>query len=200
MAYNTRQRYAIDKKNEQRLLKLNPNLDNGSGIYILTREENGIKYGYVGQAKHIKQRMISHLSGYQHIDLSIKKHGLYDATKKPYGWKLGFIHYPENQLDEMEQHWIKEYANAGYQLRNHTTGGQGEGKAAMGETKSTKGYRDGLAQGRKNLARELKRIIDKHLIVLIRPEKAGNKVSQGQFEKFWELLKTDESEDTQDNG
>ena len=194
MAYNPRQRYAIDKKNEQRLLKLNPYLDDNSGIYFLLREEFGIKYGYIGQAVKIKQRLISHLSGYQHIDLSLKKHGLYDYEKNPYGWRVYFKHYPKDELDEMEQYWIREYANAGYQLRNHTTGSQGTGKAGMDNQKSPKGYRDGLAQGRRNLARELKSIIDKHLTVMIRPDKANNKISQGQYEKFWELLKEENQE------
>ena len=185
----------IDKKNEQRLLALNPELDNQSGIYILTREEGGFKYAYIGQAKHILKRMQSHLTGYQHIDLSLKKHGLYDQAKNPCGWKIGFIHYAESQLDDQEQHWIKEYANAGYQLRNKTSGSQGEGKAQIDEYKPARGYRDGIKQGRRNLAKELTSIIEKHLIVAIKPEKVNNKVSQGQYEKFWDLLNTDESEE-----
>ena len=42
---------AIDKKNEQRLLAVNPRLDNQSGIYFLLRKdsETGIKFSYVGQ-------------------------------------------------------------------------------------------------------------------------------------------------------
>lgn len=192
MAYNPKQRYAIDKKNEQRLLKLNPNLDDGSGIYFLTREENGIKYGYVGQAVKILNRMVSHLSGYQHIDLSLKKHGLYDVSKNPCGWKLGFLHYPESELDKWEQYWIREYANAGYQMRNKTTGSQGVGKAGMDNQKSPKGYRDGLAQGRKNLAKELKSILTKHLTVTIQAGKENNKVSQRMYEKFFALLNEDD--------
>jgi len=187
---NPRQRYAIEQKNKQRLLKLNPDLDNGSGIYFLTREENGIRYGYVGKAVKLMNRMLNHLTGFQHIDLSLKSHGLYDAQKNPYGWKLGFLHYPESKLDEMEQYWIREYANAGYQMRNKETGGT-TGKASMDNRKEPKGYYDGLAQGRKNLARELNNIISKHLIVMLKPEKSSNKVSQKQLEKFWELLKDD---------
>lgn len=193
--YNPRQRYAIDRKNEQRLLKLNPLLDNESGIYFLLREEYGIKYGYVGQAVKIKQRLISHLSGYQHIDLSLKKHGLYDAEKNPNGWKIYFKHYPESELDDMEQHWIREYANAGYQMRNHTTGSQGTGKAGMDNQKSPKGYYDGIKQGRKSLAKELYNITDKHLLVTIRPDKANNKISQKMYIRFWELIMSDESEE-----
>lgn len=196
--YTAQQRYMIDRKNEQRLLAVNPDLDNGSGIYFLTREENGFKYAYIGQAVKILRRMQSHMTGYQHIDLSLKSHGLYDAVKNPTGWKVNFKHYPESELDKWEQHWILEYANAGYQLRNKTTGSQGEGKAGMDNQKSPKGYRDGIAQGRKNLARELYGIVDKHLIVSIQPEKANNKISQRMYNKFWELLMTDESEENTD--
>ena len=190
--YNPRQRYAIDKKNEQRLLKVNPDLDNGSGIYFLTREEDDFKYAYIGQAVKILRRMQSHLTGYQHIDLSLKSHGLYDEEKNPCGWKVGFLHYPPEELDEWERYWIKQYANAGYQMRNKTTGSQGEGKTSMDNQKSPRGYYDGLAQGRKNLAKELKAIISKHLVVTIQADKANNKVSQRMYDKFFALLNEDE--------
>ena len=190
--YNPKQRYAIDKKNEQRLLKLNPDLDNGSGIYFLTREEDGFKYAYIGQAVKILRRMQSHLTGYQHIDLSLKSHGLYDAEKNPCGWKLGFLHYPPEELDKWERYWIKAYANQGYQLRNKTTGSQGEGKTGMDNQKPARGYYDGIAQGRKNLAKELKAIITKHLVVTIQAGKENNKVSQRMYEKFFALLNEDE--------
>ncbi len=195
MSQNIRQRKAIEYKNRKRLLAVNPKLDDGSGIYFLTRtDEDGIKYGYVGQAKQIMQRMCSHLVGYQHIDLSLKKHGLY-SEENPHGWKIGFLHYPENLLDEMEQKYILQYAMSGYQMRNKTSGSQGAGKRQIDEFKPSKGYRDGLAQGRKNLAKELSHIIDKHLVVTLKPEKSNNKVSIRAFDKFNELLSVDEVED-----
>ena len=40
-----------------------------------------------------------------------------------YGWKINFLHYPEDELDEHEQFWIKRYAKNGYQLPNKTAGG-----------------------------------------------------------------------------
>lgn len=179
---------SIEKKNKERLLKVNPNLNEDSGIYFLTRNgEDGLKYAYVGQAKHILTRLASHLAGYQHIDLSLKKHGLY-SEKNIYGWKVNFLYFTEDKLNEKEQYYIKEYALKGYQLRNKTAGGQGTGKTQINEYRPSKGYRDGLAQGRKNLAMELKDIIDKHLVVELKPEKANNKVSQKQFNKFKELL------------
>lgn len=192
MSYqNIRQAKAIEHKNKQRLLAVNPKLDDKSGIYFLTREdENGFKYAYVGQAVKILQRLASHLVGYQHIDLSLKKHGLY-SYDNPHGWNVNFIHCSTDKLDTMEQYYIKLYADYGYQLRNKTAGGQGEGKSQINDYKPGKGYRDGLEQGRKNLARELSHIIDKHLVVSLKPEKQNNKVSIKALEKFNDLLKTD---------
>ena len=188
---NFRQIKAIEKKNKQRLLEVNPKLDDESGIYFLTREdEQGFRYAYVGQAVHILTRLSQHLVGYQHIDLSLKKHGLY-SEDNPYGWKVNFRHYTTNLLDKMEQLWIKQYADKGYQLRNKTSGSQGEGKSKIADYRPHKGYRDGLKQGRINLARELSSIAEKHLKIEIRDDKKNNKISQKQFEKFKELLNTE---------
>lgn len=190
-----RQAKAIESENRKRLLKINPKLNDRSGIYFLTRtDENNISYFYIGQAVHICQRMCGHLVGYQHIDLSLKKRGFY-SDNNPYGWKLNFINYPESELDKWEQYWILEYTKKGYQCRyNKTAGGQGEGKEKINEFKPSKGYRDGIQQGRKNLARELSNIAEKHLKIEIRADKANNKVSQKQYEKFLSLLKVGESE------
>lgn len=185
---NIRQAKAIEYKNKKLLLEVNSKLDDDSGIYFLTRvDESEIKYAYIGQAKHILTRLSQHLVGYQHIDLSLKKHGLY-SNNNPYGWKIGFIHFPTSQLDDKEQYYIKQYALNGYQLRNKTAGGQGEGKFQINEYRPTKGYRDGLVQGKKNLAKELSNIADKHLIISLKPDKENNKVSIKAFEKFKELL------------
>lgn len=193
MSYqNIRQAKAIEFQNKKKLLEVNPKLDEKSGIYFLTRtDEDGFKYAYIGQAKHILTRLAQHLVGYQHIDLSLKKHNLYSADN-PHGWKVNFLHFSESQLNEKEQHYIKEYALNGYQLRNKTSGSQGAGKSQIDDYRPQKGYRDGLAQGRKNLARELKGIIDKHLVVSLKPEKANNKISIKAFEKFNELLESEE--------
>lgn len=190
---NIAQIKAIEKKNRERLLKVNPNLNDRSGIYFLTRtDENDISYFYIGQAVNIIQRMCGHLTGYQHIDLSVKKRGFY-SEENPYGWKLNFINYPKSELDKMEQYWILEYTKKGYQCRyNKTAGGQGEGKEKINEFKPSRGYRDGLKQGEKNLARELSSIAEKHLKIEIREDKKNNKISQRQYEKFMDLLKVGE--------
>ena len=189
---------AIEQENKKRLLKLNPNLNDKSGIYFLLREdENGFKFAYVGQAKSVLQRLASHLVGYeQHIDLSLRKHKLYDKEKNPYGWRVEFLNFPESQLDEKEKYYIKLYADKGYQLRNVSLGGQGENRASgsIGERKAPKGYMQGIQQGKKVLARELSSIAEKHLKIELRADKANNKVSQKQYEKFMDILKEGRNE------
>ena len=190
-----RQAKAIEQNNKKRLLEVNPKLDEESGIYFLTRiDENGFKYAYIGQAVHILTRLAQHLVGYQHIDLSLKKHKLYSKSN-PCGWKIGFLHFPKSELDKQEQHYIKAYADYGYQLRNKTSGSQGEGKAQIDDYKPSKGYHDGIQQGKKVLARELSSIAKKHLIIRLKPEKEHNKVSQKQYEKFMDSLKAGESDE-----
>ncbi|MEF2607772.1 MAG: GIY-YIG nuclease family protein [Schaedlerella sp.] len=188
MKSNIQKVKAIESQNKRKILSVNQNVDESSGIYFLTRaDEHGIQYAYIGQAKHLLTRLAQHLSGYQHIDLSLKKHGMF-SEGNVYGWKINFLHYPEDELDEHEQFWIKRYAKNGYQLRNKTAGGQGEGKKQISEYRPAKGYYDGITQGKKTLARELSHIMEKHLTVELKPEKRGNKVSEKQLEKFNRLL------------
>ena len=188
---------AIEKQNKKRLLKVNPKLNERSGIYFLLREdENNFKYAYIGQARSVLQRLCSHMSGYkQHIDLSLRKHKLYDKDNNPYGWRVEFLNFPESQLDEKEKYYIKLYADKGYQLRNVSVGGQGSERDSgqIGERKPPKGYRDGLLQGKRVLARELSSIAEKHLKIEIRDDKKHNKISQRQYEKFMDLLKAGEN-------
>ena len=195
---NMRQIKAIENQNKKRLLKVNPKLNERSGIYFLLREdENNFKYAYIGQARSVLQRLCSHMAGYkQHIDLSLRKHKLYDKEKNPYGWRVEFLNFPKSQLDEKEKYYIKLYADAGYKLRNVSLGGQGENRASgsIGERKAPKGYMQGIQQGKKVLARELSSIAEKHLKIEIREDKKNNKVSQKQYEKFMDLLKVGDSE------
>lgn len=188
MAYkNYKQVKAIEYKNRQRLLAVNPGLNNMSGIYFLTREdEDGFKYAYIGQAKDILQRLCSHLIGYQHIDLSLKKWGLY-SQENPYGWKVNYKTFPISQLDEKEQYYIKMYALNGYQLRNKTSGSQGQGKKQIDEYKPQKGYRDGLEQGRKNSSKEVAHLFEKHLDYTTK-NNPPTKNQQKAVEKFEDFL------------
>ena len=183
-----RQAKAIEAKNKQKWLALNPKLNDESGIYILTRkDENGFRYAYVGQSKRILTRLSQHLSGYQHIDISLKSHGLH-SEDNPYGWGVCIQHCPVDRLNEEEQRWIMYCADKGYQLRNKTSGSQGEGKAKIDDYRQAKGYYDGIKQGKKSLAKELSHIAEKHLEIRLKPEKQGNKVSEKQYEKFMALI------------
>lgn len=181
----------IERKNKQRFLAVNPNLTDGSGIYFLSREENGIKYAYVGQAKHILTRLAQHLVGYQHIDISLKKRGLYSESN-PLGWKVHFFSYQIEELDKMEQSYIRASANKGYQLYNHTTGSQGKGKQALGEGKSPKGYREGVAQGYKNARKFIAQLFEKNLEVQIKGKFTQNKAKA--FQKFLDFITLEEEE------
>lgn len=160
---NLKQVYAKKQASIKRILTICPDIPRTSGIYFFKREdENGIKYVYVGQAKHLLDRCAQHLLGYQKIDLSIKKHGLYDNEKNPYGYKLSYMRYEESELDEKERYWIKKAAKYGFQLKNSTLGGQDEGKVVT-DSKAPKGYHDGLKQGYENCKKEIKEFFDKYL-------------------------------------
>ena len=169
-----RQIKAIEKANKEKWVKQFGKIPDTSGIYILTREENGFKYAYIGQAKHILSRLADHLKGYQHIDLSLKKHGLISPIN-PNGWDIAFVKCKEKDLDEQEQYFIKAYANAGFQLRNKTAGGQGDGKFEIAETRPRKTYRDGLKQGYLNAQKEVAKLFEKNLTFEINGKPNKNK-------------------------
>ena len=180
-----RQIKAIEAVNKKKWVKHFGEIHDESGIYILTRKENGFKYAYIGQAKRILTRLAQHLSGYQHIDLSLKKHGFF-SKENPTGWDVIDIRYPVEELDEKEQYFIKQYANAGWQLRNKTAGGQGDGHVVIGETREPKGYRDGLKQGYKNAKRDVAKWFEKNLTYSINGK--PNKNKEKALKKFQEFL------------
>ena len=175
---------AIEKANKQRILKHFPNVTEDSGIYILTREENGFKYAYVGQATHLLTRLAQHLKGFQHIDLSIKNHGLYSDENKN-GWYISILKYPLNELNTKEQEFIKEYANAGFQMRNKTSGSQDIGKKDIAEA-PTKGYQQGLHNGYEKARKEVAKLFEKNLIFGVNGK--TNKYKEKAFEKFMQFI------------
>jgi hypothetical protein len=184
-----KQRKATEDGIKINLMRMFPNIPISSGIYVLIRKDGDFKYAYIGQAKRILDRLAQHLTGYQHIDLSLKKRGLYKEDN-PTGWKIICKDYPIDQLDKMEQEYIKYYANNGYQLYNHTTGSQGEGKKALGEGKSPKGYREGVLQGYKNAQRDVAKLFEKNLTYGINGE--PNKNKEKALEKFKNFIKYEE--------
>lgn len=196
MAYkNYAQVRAVQEKYKKQIKKVCPEIDDKPGIYFLLRkDENEINYFYIGQAVKLLSRMASHMTGYQHIDLSLKKRGWY-SEENPYGWDLNIIHYPESELDKWEQHWILQYTKQGYQCRyNKTAGGQGEGKEKINEYRPQKGYRDGLNQGYKNASREVANLFDKHLNYSKKSDKPNKNQDRAaeKFENFLNYYKTTE--------
>lgn len=183
--------YSKQEEAERLLFAVCPKADHRSGIYFYLREDTDGKYGYIGKATDLVSRNVAHIIGYQqHIDISIKKRGFY-SKDNPSGWRLNVLYYPKEDLDRWERHWIALYRESNYTLYNVESGGT-DGKTIIGNRKPPKTYRDGLAQGRKNLARELRHIIDTHLEIKLRKE--DNKISQKALAKFWELLESEGKE------
>lgn len=191
---NYKQIYAIKAERESRIKKICPNIPYSSGIYVFYRtDEAKIRRAYCGQAINLCERCASHLGEYDHIALSLKKHGFYSG-ENPYGWKLAFKTCPKSELDEREVATIKSFADDGFQMYNVTAGSQSIGKLVTGQYKQPKTYSQGVQQGRKNLAKELSHIAEKHLTIEIREDKRGNKISERQYEKFIELMKGGEKQ------
>ena len=178
---------AIEQRNKHRILAHFPEITDQCGIYIMTREEDGFKYAYVGQAQRLLSRIVDHLNGYQHIDLSIKKHGL-RSEKNPTGWRIRSCVCKKSELDNMEKKYIHLCANTGYQMRNKTSGGQGKGKIGIADNRPSKGYHDGLRQGYLNASRDVGKLFEKNLIFTFQGEKT-NKNKEKAMAKFNEFLK-----------
>ena len=177
--------FAIKSANIKRLKAINNDIDNKSGIYILKRvDEQDFRYAYIGQAKHLDDRLASHLMGYSHIDLSIKKHG-FKNENNPYGYEIEIVHCDVDELDDLERFYIKQYANQGYQLRNNTIGGQDNKKKQLGDN-IRKGYQQGVKQGQIKAYKAIKVYFDKY----IEPHIKGtpNKIKQRKLIEFLQML------------
>lgn len=191
---NYRKIFAVQKQNEETIKILCPEAKHTSGIYVLYRiDENGFRFAYVGLAtKSILTRLAQHLEGYkQHIDLSIRKHGLYAEKKNPYGYKIDILCFcPESECNEKEQYYIKQWADAGWQMRNVTGGSQGQGKFNINENKPSRGYHDGLKQGYENARKKVAHWFELHLDYSIRGNSTLNK--QKAFDRFTKFIKGEE--------
>ena len=164
-----------------------PMAQDKSGIYIMKREENGFRYAYVGQSLNVLTRLAQHLDGYtQHIDLSIKKHGL-KTYKNPHGWEFGCLYCANYELNAKEQYYIRLYANSGFQLLNKTSGSQDGDKFGINQNKDNRGYREGVFDGEKKAIRRVKEFFDKYLDYGIK--EPSNKVKERKLKEFEELLK-----------
>jgi len=186
----TKKRWAIQKSNENKIIdlcmKCCVEVSHLSGIYIFVRQDDGgFKYAYVGQAKNLLQRMASHLSGYQHIDISIQKHKLFDPIKNPTGWAVQMVLECDiSRLDELEQHYIKLCAQT-HQMRNKTTGGQGIDKASIADL-TRKGYLQGKRDGNAKAIKQISTLINKYTTG---PTSKGGAVADRKTAELNELIK-----------
>ena len=121
---------AIQRANEERIKKISPIINHESGIYLFYRNnEEGEFCVYIGQAKDLLQRTAQHLTGYKkknptHIDRSLFVHKLYSENNKN-GWKVSVLKFaPQNELDQLEKDYIKEYQSLNCKVYNITGGGQ----------------------------------------------------------------------------
>ena len=170
---------------EKKILPIISSKEQGSGIYIYERtDEQGIKYFYVGLAKSLFQRQISHWGGYQRIDISMRKRGFYSETN-PYGWKFKILeHCPESELESREQYWIEHFMKLGYQTYNLNYGGN-KGKTNTFD-KERKGYLKGKQDGKIAILRQIKTFFDKYLDYTIKGD--TTKIKQRKLQEFMELL------------
>lgn len=167
-----------------------PNITNHSGIYILARQNGDEKVAYVGQSVHVLTRLAEHLGGFQWIDKSLKKWGLYSESNLK-GYCIRVCYCPKAELDEKERAYIALMQAKGYELRNLTSGGQDDGKEKIGEWKAPKGYQDGLKQGYRNAQKEVSHWFDKSLDYAIKGTTNANK--QKAYDRFTEFIKNEEN-------
>ena len=190
---NYKKLFAIQKKLENTLKIACPSINHKSGIYFLTRVDEDGKYCYIGKAKDLAKRMVSHLQGYtQRIDISLRKRGFYSIDNES-GWHLNVMFFFEGELDKQEAYYIKMYKNAGYNLYNIESGGT-TGKTDINARLPSRNYHDGLKQARKTLKKELNHIINNYLIISL---KKNNIRSQKALEKFYRLLSEEETENSE---
>jgi len=167
MATNWKQLYALKREYGEKIKKIAPSMENRPGIYVWYRKKYCF---YAGQSVKLLDRSIQHLQQHDHLGLSIRKHGLYDEIKNPYGWNLIYCYCDESELNEKERETIARWAehNIAY---NITSGGQDSGKVDINQRAATKGYRDGLKQGYYNCLKEMKGYFDKYLNFITKHDK-----------------------------
>lgn len=173
-----------DKEIEIELKRICPTIDNKSGIYFFIRRTDK-NYAYIGKASNLMQRTISHIKGHeQHIDLSLKTRGI-ASLLNPKGWELNVLHFPKEELDEKERYFIEMYQKAGFELYNIESGGT-DGKTDINERKPSRGYQDGLKQGKKNIQRFVAKLFEKNLTYSING--TPNKNKEKALKKFEDFL------------
>ena len=186
---NYRQIYARKVECERRIKEVCPDATHESGIYRFSRiDEDGFKFAYIGLAtRSLLTRLGEHLTGYQHIDLSIRKHGLH-SPENPFGYKIEILcHCSPDECDQMEQFYIKQAADEGWQLKNANKGSQSKGKKGLESGRPAKTYHDGLKQGYLNARREVAHWFDLHLNASAKKPTKNAEKAMERFKRFCDL-------------
>lgn len=87
MKSNIQKVKAIESQNKRKILSVNQNVDESSGIYFLTRaDENGIQYAYIGQSTQshawYKAVLVEKILERDEYDGRYRRLIYYDGTKQ----------------------------------------------------------------------------------------------------------------------
>lgn len=207
MAFNYKQKYAIEAKAKQKIKEYDCRINEDSGIYHFMRydEEKGW-CKYIGQAKHLLTRLAEHLTARQttkgecsHIDNSLYKRGIISETNTD-GWAISFYYCDIEELDTNERKDIEKAQANGVYLYNITSGGQNAGKYDINERRQTKlkRYSNGKQYGYEKARQEVKTIFDKYLDFIIKGK--PNKTKEKKLQQFKEWLESAPEEENEQNG
>lgn len=190
MPTNWKQLKAIEQKNKERILAICPDIQDRSGIYMFYRadEDGSICGRYIGKSEtSVWERCASHLQGYKsHIDISLRKHKLWSESN-PTGWQVCVLEYCfPHECDERERYYIDFAVKLGIHLHNVESGGT-IGKTDINDRKPSRGYRDGVKQGEKNVIKKVAHLFDLHLKAVYKADKPS-KNAQKAMEKFNEMI------------
>lgn len=201
MPTNWKQLKAIEQKNRERILRLCPEMQDHSGIYMFYRkDENGNVFArYIGKSEtSVLERCTSHLRPFAstptHIDASLKKHGLYSESN-PTGWQVCVLEYcMPQECDGRERYYIDFAVRIGIDLHNVESGGT-LGKTDINERKPSRGYHDGVKQGEKNVIKKIAHLFDLYLDANIQVGKADHTRAQKALTDFYQLIQGETNND-----
>lgn len=181
-----KQYFYMQKKYEELMKEVCPELKHSAGIYFYLRYEEDKKFAYIGKSFDCLNRCISHhLGRKQRIDGSINKRGYYDEQNNPLGWQLFVLYFDKSEINEKERYYIDRYQNAGYEMYNIESGGT-LGKTIIGEKKEQKGYRKGVIYGEQKQLKLIKVYFDKYLDFKIKGKETKIKIRK--YKEFEELM------------
>ena len=186
---NYRQIYARKAECERLIKEVCPQCPDRPGIYAFYRTDpdTNIRFAYIGQARSLISRISQHLQEYDHIAFSLKKSGIYNKEENPHGWMIRYVECSLEDLDEKETEFIKQWADAGFQLLNKTGGSQSEGKVVFDNKRQARGYFDGKEAGYLMARKEVAHWFSLHLNVSMKKPTKNAEKALSKFQDFINL-------------